>query len=219
MVTEIRIQPLAASTGALAVEYARLSRAVEELQERLKMSMTQEQSRSVQDRLAETRAAIADLERQDREQQAAERRAAAEAAEAARRAALTGHARTLVDAHQAKIEALKRAEAQMAATVGAINEALAAEALERGAATAMAAELNVRSPLGFSADEMVRRLAENICAHLARISACRMRRLGYLALPDDPGARGSETWASREERATAGAIDALLSHAEENGHG
>ena len=92
--------------------------------------------------------------------------------------------------------------------------------LERAAAGEMSVELNVNiRPLHLSRDEMVRRLAGNICAALTTISATTMpgRRLGTWALPlPDPDIRAGESWREREARHTDGSVETLLSHAEGN---
>jgi hypothetical protein len=178
------------------------------------------EARSLDERMAATKQALRALEQEQAAKEQAERAAAAEVAARARREALTGHSRTLVDAHHAKLTALETAESHMAAAVAAINEALQAEAAERAAAGAMATELGVDiRPLAFSRDETVRRIGGNIVAMLMNISACTLpaRRLGAWALPmPDPDIRAGEGWRDREARHTSGSVEALLEHAETN---
>jgi hypothetical protein len=170
---------------------------------------------TLDEKLASARSALAALEREQKTKEEAERAAAAKAAAAAARELLTGHSRALADAHESKLRSLDVAESHAAAMVAAINAALAAEVTERSAAGAMATDMNVRTDqLNLSGDEFVRRITGGLCAHLTRISACRMRRLGALVLLDDPRTRGAETWAEREATATRSSVQTLLATAE-----
>jgi hypothetical protein len=207
---------LRSSVFHLAAERRRLESELLEMEKRMTAVRTGAEARTLSEQMEAARAQLAALQaRQDAEDEA-KRQAARAAAAKAKREALTGHSRMLADAHDQKLEALTRAEAHMAAAVGAINQALQAEAMERKAAGALAVEMNVQTTgLNLSGDETVRRLVGGICSHLTRISACRMRRLAYLTLPDHPHTRGTdESWREREARATSASVEMLLAHAE-----
>jgi hypothetical protein len=204
-----------ASVGALAAEYARLSAELMDMEQRMAAVRTETEARSLDERMASHRAALAHLEREQRAKEDAERQAAAAAAAQAARERLSGHSRALADAHDAKLRALETAEAHMAAMVEAVNIALAQEAAERAAATALAAELNVdTTPLQFSGDDTKRRLTGGIRAYLAQISAFRNRRFGDMALAIDADVRAGEGWAQRDERHTGWSVETLLAHAD-----
>jgi hypothetical protein len=210
--TPVRIQPLAASTAMLAAEHARLSAEIERLHHMKEQGMISGQT--LDEQMASHRAALAELEREQRAKEEAERQAAKAAAERAKRERLTGHARTLADAHASKLAALEAAEQAMAAMVASLNEAFANEAAERRAAVALATELNLdATPLQFSEKETKSRLIGNISAALARISAFCNRRWGEHYLVIDAGIRAGETWAAREARHTGSSVDLLLAHA------
>jgi hypothetical protein len=214
--TAITIQSMRASVGALAAEHARLSSELMGIERRMAVTRSGAEARSLDERMAATKQALRALDQEQTQKEEAERRQQQQAAAAAARARLTGHARALADAHAAKLTALETAEAHMQAAVAAINEALAQEAAERAAATAMAAEMNVETkPLNLSGDEAVRRLGGNICGSLLGISACNRvaRRLGAWVLPmRDPDLRAGEGWAEREARHTSGSVELLLEH-------
>jgi hypothetical protein len=216
MITGTLEQALRSSVFLLMDERRRLEQELMEMEMRMTAARTVAESASLQERMAAHKVALAELQRQEEAERQAEAQRRAEAAAKARREALTGHARALADAHHAKLAALASAEGHMAAAVEQINTALQAEAAERAAATAMALELNVETtPLQFSGHETVGRLVGGICAYLARLSVCRLRRLGYLTLPpDDPRQRSGETWAEREARCTAPSVELLLEHAD-----
>jgi hypothetical protein len=200
----------------LAAEHARLSAALMEMEKKMAATRAGAASQTLAEQMAAHRQALAALEREQEAERAAEaQRRAAEAAKA-RRAALTGHSAELANQHAAMLDALTEAEAHAAAMVAAINRAIGREAGTRSAAGAMAAELNVvTSQLSFGEAEFIRRLTSGLCAQLALIRVCRMRRLGPLTLPDDPRGRTGETWAEREANATSSSVEALLEHAEE----
>jgi hypothetical protein len=222
MATELRIQPLAASTAMLAAENTRLLARrealeieIHELQEKLTMATTRAESRDIQSQIEAHNAALAELRAQQEAERQAEAQRAAEAAAKARRARMTGHGAALLDAHQSKLSALQDAEAHMVAAVAAINAALMHEAAERAAATALAAELGVKTDtLNLSAGNFLSRVVGALCHSLAKITACKFRRLGALNLLDDPHTRGSEPWAEREARYTSPSVELLLAHAE-----
>jgi hypothetical protein len=129
---------------------------------------------------------------------------------------MSARERELADAHQAKLKALETAEAHFSAAISAINEALAQEVAERKAATALAAEMGVKTDtLNLSAAGLLSRVVGAVCHGLAKITACKFRRLGALALLDDPHTRGAERWADREARYTSPSVELLLQHAEQ----
>jgi hypothetical protein len=173
------------------------------------------EEQTLEQRKAAARAALIEIERQEAEEAAAARAAAAVEAAAARRARMTNHEAALLDAHQAKLQALQTAEQHFMVAVEAINAAMQAEKSEREAARLLALAMNVKTnELNLAETETIRRLVGGICAHLARISVCHMRRLGALVLLDDPRTRDAQTWAGREANATGPSVATLLRHAE-----
>ena len=208
-------QALRSSVFLLMDERRRLEQELMDMEQRMMVARTGAEAQTIQDQMTSHREALRELEAQAEAERQAERKAAAQAAAAAKRAALTGHSRMLADAHEAKLEALGRAESHLVAAVAAINDALQHEAGERRAAGAMAAEMNVETrPLNLNRDETVRRIVGGICSHLTQVTACRMRRLAFLVLPDHPHTRGPESWREREETATGPSVDMLLEHAQ-----
>jgi hypothetical protein len=187
------------------------------LERKALMATTRAESRDIQSQIEAHNAALAELRAQQEAERQAEAQRAAEAAAKARRARMTGHEAALLDAHQSKLSALQDAEAHMVAAVAAINAALMHEAAERSAATALAAELGVKTDtLQLSRDATLRRMAGNIVSALMGISVCNKvaRRLGDWVLPArDPDLR-DEGWADREARCTSASVETLLAHAE-----
>jgi hypothetical protein len=178
-------------------------------------AMTEPEARTLAERKAALNQALAEVERQQEAAREAEAQRRAEAAAVARRAALSGNAAKLADAHDAKLEALRRAEAAMAEMVSAANAALGHEAAERAAAAALVQQLGVgRTPLAFSREETTRRLTGGVCVYLTRLSACRIRQLSYLSLPDNPHTRDAASWAEREAKATKQSVELLLRYSE-----
>jgi hypothetical protein len=206
------------STMLRVAEWNRLGDAIERAEAELKelerlrhMATTREQSLSVQAQIEQHSQALAALRQQQANEQAAENARLAEEAARARRAAATGHAAELMDAHASKLAALDEAEQHMLEAVRAINAAIRCEAAERTAVGALAVDLNVRTEsLTFSKDEFIRRLISGLSSHLVQISAVRMRRLGHLVFPDDPRQQAGGTWAEREAKATGESVEVLL---------
>jgi hypothetical protein len=212
--TQVRAQ-LQKSTGMLAMEHARLARAIEDMEKQMAATKTGAEAQTLAEQMSAHRAAIVEIERQQEAAREAEAQRRAETAAAARRASLTGHSAALVDAHAAKLEALERAEALMAEMVSAANDALGHEATERAASVALVQQLGVeRTPLSFSREETVRRLVGGVCQYLTRLSACRMRQLSYLSLPPNPHTDDAAGWAEREAKATKQSVELLLSYSE-----
>jgi DNA replication protein DnaC len=159
---------------------------------------TEPEAQTLAERKAALHQALAEVEQRQAEEREAEARRRAEAAAAARRAAMTGRSAALADAHAAKLEAVRRAEAAMAEMVSAANDVLRHEAAERAASAALVGQLGVgRTPLSFSREEFARRLVGGICAYLAGLSACRLRQLSYLSLPPNPHTDDAASWAER----------------------
>jgi hypothetical protein len=208
---------LRSSAMLLVAEHRRLREELDELEESIMQMRTGASSATLEAQMAEAEARAAELRTAIADKHAQERAAAAKAAAAAARERLTGHARMLADAHDQKLEAVRRAEAHATAMVEAINEMLQAEALERAAATAMCVEGNIDStPLQLDGTATLRRIAGNIVSALMQIAACNKvaRRLGDWVLPaPDPDLRG-ESWAAREARHTSESVRLLLAHAE-----
>jgi hypothetical protein len=206
---------LRSSTMLLVAEHRRLREELDELEERIMQMRTGASSATLEAQMAEAEARAAELRRAIADKHEQERAVAAKAAAKAVRERLTGHSRALAAAHEAKLVALETAESHAAAMVQAINAGLAAEAAERAAARALAEEMGVKTnTLQLSEAETVRRLVGGICDYLSRVSACRMRRLAYLVLPDHPHARTAETWGEREARNTSSSVEVLLATAE-----
>jgi hypothetical protein len=205
---------LRSSVFMLATERRRLEEAILAMEQEM-AAMTEPEARTLAERKAALNQALAEVERQQEAAREAEAQRRAEAAAVARRAALSGNAAKLADAHDAKLEALRRAEAAMAEMVSAANAALGHEAAERAAAAALVQQLGVgRTPLAFSREETTRRLTGGVCVYLTRLSACRIRQLSYLSLPDNPHTRDAASWAEREAKATKQSVELLLRYSE-----
>jgi hypothetical protein len=204
-------QALRGSVFGLIAERRRIEDELIALEKQMAMARGNE-ARSLDEQMALHREALVALTAQQAEQEEERRQTARKAAAKAARERLTGHAATLANEHAALLDALAEAETHAAAMVGAINRALDHEAGTRGGASALAAELGVRTDsLGLSREEAARRLSGNLCAALRGISACRMGRLGGLTLPaPDPDLRACESWSGREGRHTSGGVELLL---------
>jgi hypothetical protein len=192
MATELRIQPLAASTAMLAAENTRLlarreelETELHELQEKLLMATTRAESRSIQDRMTAHREALATLERE----QKAERDAERAAEERAQKALLKGRARDLVEAEDRRLEAIGQAERALEAFVEAVNVALAHGEVARRIGGEIASHRGLRMHGALSAlsgAEAEARVGHAISAHLSKISVpgrLAGGRVGSLQLP------------------------------------
>jgi hypothetical protein len=208
---------MAASTGALAAERARLELEIE----KLSRGLPEEAAQIVRaadalmgqhaQQITELKAARDAIDRQFD----VRRQEAAEAAAEEHRKRQAARCADLRAFHQAKLDALGEAEHHLAAAVASINAAFAAEANERLAGNALSGGIRLRNVTNLSPTEFLRRLVGGLAAHLAGISACRMNRLGALELVNHSLFPTTETWRERERRATGPSIQALLEHAQE----
>jgi hypothetical protein len=205
---------MAASTGALAAERARLEQEIEALSKGLPdgaaeiVRKADEIMSAHADRITELKRARDAIDAQF----GVRRQAAAEAAAEEHRKRQAVRCADLVAFHQAKLAALDEAEHHLVAAVRAINAAIEAEAAERAAGNALSGGIRLRNATNLSPTEFVRRLVGGLAAHLAGVAACKMNRLGALELVNHTLFPTTETWRDRERRATGPSIEALLEH-------
>jgi hypothetical protein len=210
---------MAASTGALAAERARLEREIETLSKGLPPEAAQivQAADALMAQHAQQITALKAARDAIDAKFGVERREAVEAEAKARALVVERHCSEIAAAQAEVLDAVDEAEGHLKAYVAAVNRAYAAEARRRSAANAMAGGVRLSMTVSLGKQYVTGRLVGGHCAHTAKVAAIDAvgRTWGTLTLIDYAHYPATMSWREREESATAADVQRLIDHARE----